>query len=140
MNGHTRRESLDPAVLAHEKEHETWSQTLTAGQLVTSNRGVISMRLPVVVVMTLSWAAAGAAAAPAHDVVFWRAVVHDRYTPPSGSDVPALAEELTGMLSSPDPELRDEIAYSTLTAWVYRQTIVDARAMRSIVECWRSSR
>jgi hypothetical protein len=114
------------------KRHETASQTLTAGPHVTSDRGVISMRLPVVV-MTLLWAAS-AAAAPAHDVAFWRAVVHDKYTPPSGSDVPALADELTGMLSSPDPELRDDIAYSTLTSWIYQQKIVDARAIRSIVE------
>ena len=34
-----------------------------------------------------------AAVAPDHDVAFWRAIAHDHYTPPRGSDVPALAEE-----------------------------------------------
>src|SRR5439155_3084834 len=72
------------------------------------------------------------AAAPAHDVAFWRAVAHDHYTPPRGSDVPALAEELVGLLSSPDPELRDEIAYSTLTSWIVQQKILDAAALRTL--------
>ena len=77
---------------------------------------------------------AAVAAAAAHDVAFWRAVVADRYTAPAGSDVPALALELTGMLASPDPELRDDIAYSTLASWIYQQKIVDANGLRPIVD------
>jgi hypothetical protein len=72
------------------------------------------------------------AAAPAHDVAFWRAIAHDHYTPPPGSDVPALAEELTGFLSSPDPELRDEIAYSTLASWIVQQKLLDPTALRAL--------
>jgi hypothetical protein len=72
------------------------------------------------------------AVAPDHDVAFWRAIAHDHYTPPRGSDIPALAEELTGLLSSPDPELRDEIAYSTLTSWVFQQKLLDAAALRTL--------
>ncbi|HMF95079.1 MAG TPA: DUF2785 domain-containing protein [Vicinamibacterales bacterium] len=74
------------------------------------------------------------AAAPAHDVAFWRAVAQAKYAPPPGSDIPALTDELAGMLSSPDPELRDDIAYSTLTSWIYQQKILDADALRPLAE------
>jgi Protein of unknown function (DUF2785) len=91
------------------------------------------MRASLVAGLALLWAA-GAAAASVHDVTFWRAIVQDHYTPPPGSDVPALVEELTGMLSSADPELRDDIAYSTLASWIYQQKIVGPGALRSLIE------
>ena len=75
---------------------------------------------------------AGAGEAATHDVAFWRAIVRDRYAPPRGSDVPALADELTGLLASPDPELRDEIAYSTLASWIVQQKLLDAGMLRTL--------
>jgi hypothetical protein len=75
-----------------------------------------------------------ALAAAAHDLAFWRAVVRDRYTPPPGSDVSTLANELIDMLASPDPEARDEIAYSTLASWIYQKKIVSAGALRSMTD------
>src|SRR5215471_1479678 len=75
-----------------------------------------------------------ALAATAHDLAFWRAVVRDRYTPPPRSDVPALANELIEMLASPDPEARDEIAYSTLASWIYQKKIVSEGAVRSMTD------
>jgi Protein of unknown function (DUF2785) len=100
---------------------------------LTSDRVVMPMRLPAMVV-TILLCAAGAAAAPAHDAAFWRAVARDKYAPPPGSDVPALTDELAGLLSSPDPELRDDIAYSTLTSWIYQQKIVTAGALRPLID------
>src|SRR5215470_12448304 len=81
----------------------------------------------------LVWAA-GAAAAAAHDVAFWRAIAQNHYTLPAGSDAGALADELTGLLSSPDPELRDEIGYSTLASWIYQQKIITGGALHAIVD------
>ena len=42
-----------------------------------------------------------------HPIEFWRAVVAHEFMPPAGSDVPALTTELSDMLASPDPELRE---------------------------------
>jgi uncharacterized protein DUF2785 len=103
--------------------------TLDAASPVASDRAVTPLRRQAGVLVALLWAAA-AAAAPAHDVSFWRTVVRDKYTPPRGSDVAALADELVGMLPSPDPELRDDIAYSTLASWIFRQKLLDAAALR----------
>jgi len=84
--------------------------------------------------VALSLCAAVAAAPASHDVAFWRAIVRGKYALPNGSDVPALAGELTDMLASADPELRDEIAYSTLASWIYQQKILNGEALRPLTE------
>lgn len=77
--------------------------------------------------------AGGAAAAPAHDVAFWRAIARDHYAPPANTRAAALSDELVDMLASPDPEQRDDIAYSTLASWIYQQKLLDAAALRPVV-------
>jgi hypothetical protein len=37
------------------------------------------------------------------------------------------------MLASPDPELRDDIAYSTLATWIYQTRVIDDDALRPVV-------
>ena len=79
------------------------------------------------------FSAAVAAAAPAHDVAFWRGVARDHYTPPPDTTAANLSGELIDMLASADPEQRDDIAYSTLASWIYQQKLLDAVALRPIV-------
>jgi hypothetical protein len=63
-------------------------------------------------------------AQPAHPSAFWSAVAANHYEVPAGSDVRALVDELASMLASPDPAVRDEIAYTTLAAWIYQTRVV----------------
>jgi hypothetical protein len=74
--------------------------------------------------------------APAHPVDFWRGIVQQKYALPEDADVVALAGELSELLSSPNPELRDEIAYSTLTAWIYQKQILDGESVRRLTDVW----
>jgi len=88
--------------------------------------------------LSLAFAAAlvtatGAAAAPAHDVAFWRAVAREHYTLPANTTAATLSDELVDMLASPDPEQRDDIGYATLASWIYQQKLLDAAALRPIV-------
>lgn len=88
--------------------------------------------------LSLAFAAAlvtatGAAAPPAHDVAFWRAVAREHYTPPANTTAATLSDELVDMLASPDPEQRDDIGYATLASWIYQQKLLDAAALRPIV-------
>jgi len=78
--------------------------------------------------------AALSTAAATHPVAFWRQIAADKYAVPPGSDLAALTGELTDMLASPDPELRDEIAYSTLAAWIYQTRVIDAGGLRILVD------
>src|SRR3954471_19393753 len=77
---------------------------------------------------------AQAATPAAHPVEFWRSVAAHEYAVPAESDVHALTSELVEMLGSPDPELRDGIAYSTLANWIYEKRTLDAEALNRLSE------
>lgn len=49
-----------------------------------------------------------------HDREYWRRIVQHKYSIPENESADALARELTTLLGSPDPELRDDLAYSIL--------------------------
>jgi hypothetical protein len=71
-----------------------------------------------------------------HDKTWWRAVIADDYTPPTDSPLPSLARELSAGLASTDAELRDEIAYSILTQWLYVKRIVPAGLRAELIAEW----
>ena len=75
---------------------------------------------------------ASIAVAPAHSVEYWRAIAKADYAPPAEADVPALTNELLEMLASPDPELRDQIAYSALASWIYERKLLNAAALQPV--------
>jgi hypothetical protein len=55
----------------------------------------------------------------AHDKAFWSALRATRFNAPSAQVMP-LALEAATLLGSPDPELRDTIAYEALATWIYK--------------------
>src|SRR5262249_37884909 len=71
-----------------------------------------------------------------HDKAFWRAIAADKFHPPAGGSLPQLANELSDALASPDSEWRDDIAYSTLTSWIYEQHLLDTATLDSLVNRW----
>lgn len=72
---------------------------------------------------------ASAAGEGVHDKAYWRAVIADDYTPPTDTTLPLLVRELSAALGSTDAELRDDIAYSVLTQWLYVKRLMP-RALR----------
>jgi hypothetical protein len=78
-----------------------------------------------------------ARASATHDKAFWREVAARTFTPPAGEPLPALVQELSGFLASPDPELRDDIGYSGLVAWIYRQRLVPPDSCRTLMADWQ---
>ena len=75
-------------------------------------------------------------AAPKHDKAFWRAIAASKFAVPAGESVPALTAELSGYLGSPDSEWRDDVAYSTLASWIYRQRIIPVELRRTLLAEW----
>src|SRR5437763_16119689 len=69
----------------------------------------------------------------AHEKAFWRAIVKNDFRPPANSSVEGLAHELSGYLGSDDPELRDNLAYSILTSWIYRKRLLDVDAVHKFL-------
>jgi hypothetical protein len=81
--------------------------------------------------------AAHAPAAPAqHAKEFWRDLVNKKSPPPPADQLPAMLTELSGYLGSTDPELRDDIAYTVLSSWIYRQRIVPVELRRTLMNEW----
>jgi uncharacterized protein DUF2785 len=93
-----------------------------------------STRITATTTLLLALIACAPLSGAGHDLPFWRAIARARYAPPPGSDVTSLAFELIDMLASPDAEVRDEIAYSTLASWIYQQKLLDAAALRAATD------
>jgi len=79
------------------------------------------------------------AAEPQHDRDFWRAIMKAQYAVPDHQSADALAHELSAMLASPDPELRDDLAYSILAHWIYRPNILSTPTLLSLTDEWRAN-
>lgn len=74
-----------------------------------------------------------------HEREFWRAIAKNRYEIPAGQETFPLARELSGYLGSPDPELRDDLAYSMLAAWVIRQKKFSPEELVTLLEEWQAN-
>ncbi|MGW6277633.1 hypothetical protein [Kribbella sp. NPDC055071] len=53
-------------------------------------------------------------------MVDWNTVVTTDFAVPEGIELRTLVDELAEMLTSADPVIRDEQAYSTLATWINR--------------------
>jgi hypothetical protein len=87
----------------------------------------------------LVFALAAAPAQATHDKAFWQSVRDTEYAVPAGESLPALARELSGYLASPDPELRDDIAFNTLARWIYFTKVVPPDLVRSLTSDWMAN-
>lgn len=77
-----------------------------------------------------------AASAQQHDLAFWRSWLQTDAKTPTAAELPALLRELDGMLTSPDPVVRDDVAFSLLTRWLYRERCVAADERRWLLAQW----
>src|SRR5437867_12258385 len=74
-----------------------------------------------------------------HGREFWRAIAKNHYAIPTGQEAFPLARELSGYLGSPDPELRDDLAYSILGVWITRQKKFSPEELVTLLEEWQSN-
>lgn len=81
---------------------------------------------------------AGTAAHAQHDRAFWRNIAASNYAVPEHESADALASELSSLLASPDPELRDDLAYSILARWIYRGNFSKATLI-NLTDAWRAN-
>ena len=80
-----------------------------------------------------------AAAQTHHDKDFWRAILNQRGAVPEHESADALSHELSGMLASPDPELRDDLAYSILATWILRGNVLSSPTLIALTDEWRAN-
>jgi hypothetical protein len=71
-----------------------------------------------------------------HGKAFWQAIAKNDFQVPAGESLPELAGELSGMLGSADPELRDEIAYTILAYWIYEKRLLSPAELQPLTREW----
>jgi hypothetical protein len=76
---------------------------------------------------------------PAYGKDFWQAVAKNDYKPPAGKSTAELSQPLSAMLGSPDPEMRDEIAYKTFFHWIYQDRTLSPDDLRPLIAEWLSN-
>lgn len=76
---------------------------------------------------------------PSHDRAFWRSIASHHYAVPSHESPDALAVELSNLLASPDPELRDDLAYSILTNWIDHANLLTKPTLIALTDAWRAN-
>src|SRR5438552_14704247 len=72
-----------------------------------------------------------------HDKAFWQSIAKNKYAVPEHESADSLAREISGLLSSPDPELRDDLAYSIFARWLYRPNILCTPTLFALTDEWR---
>lgn len=91
-------------------------------------------------VVSVVWVLAGMSAhAAAHTKSYWQLLVAQDGKLPDGSDPWALAQELSGYLGHPDPELRDDVATTLLTNWIYQQQLFTPEQRRTLLAAWKGN-
>jgi hypothetical protein len=58
---------------------------------------------------------------------------------PEGESAFVLARELSGLLGSPDPEMRDNLAYVILATWIVEQAKFSQQELLSLLDEWRAN-
>src|SRR5262245_4260312 len=92
------------------------------------------------ILSALPGSGAGRAQSPgAHSREFWRSIVRNNYAAPEGESAFVLARELSGLLGAPDPELRDNLAYSILATWIVEQRQFSQLELLSMFDDWLSN-
>lgn len=64
-----------------------------------------------------------------HDRQYFREIAANQFAVPSGTSAFVLAQELTPWLASPDPALRDELAYTILDIWIRHGMLTDEQLL-----------
>jgi Protein of unknown function (DUF2785) len=94
------------------------------------------IRVVTVLCLTVAWPGS---ASTADDKAFWHAIAKSDYAVPAGSSALELSRSLNAMLGSADPELRDEIAYTTFVQWIYQKRILTGDDLRPLIADWLSN-
>jgi hypothetical protein len=69
----------------------------------------------------------------------WIALAKSGFAVPAGSTATTLLVEMNPLLASPDPVLRDEVAYSAAERWIVRDKVVAPDDLRRLLALWSAN-
>lgn len=97
-----------------------------------------SVLCSVIVLIAIGSGPAAVADPVPHDKAYWQAVLRD-YAVPAGEAPLALARELSALLGSPDPELRDQIAFGILSVWLSGDVPWTDAELAALLDEWQGN-
>ncbi len=69
----------------------------------------------------------------------WVALARGGFVVPPGQSAAALLVEMNALLASPDPVLRDEVAYGAAERWMVRDRVVGPEDVRRLLALWSAN-
>lgn len=69
----------------------------------------------------------------------WIAVKTSEFAVPAGESATALLVAMNPLLASPDPVLRDDVAFSAAERWIVRDRIVAPDGLRTLLSLWSAN-
>jgi hypothetical protein len=69
----------------------------------------------------------------------WIALATGGFTVPAGTSAATLLVEMNPLLASPDPVLRDEVAYGAAERWILRDKVVAPADLRRLLALWSAN-
>jgi len=84
-------------------------------------------------------AGAGTAAAQERTRDQWLALAKTGFAVPAGDSAFGLLVAMNGLLASPDPVLRDDVAYSAAAAWIVSKRLVAPDDLRRLITLWAAN-
>lgn len=87
--------------------------------------------------LVLALAFAVPAAGAPRDPAFWRDIVKKDYAVPAGASAFGLIQELDDWTGSPDPELRDDLAFTLTAVWITYRPSVSSEQLIALLDRWR---
>lgn len=69
----------------------------------------------------------------------WVALAKGGFVVPAGETASGLLVQMNGLLASPDPVLRDEVAYSAAEKWILRDRVVAPDDLRRLTAQWTAN-
>lgn len=103
-----------------------------------------SRRVPLRLVCALTLVAAvpvlaWAQGPPARERAEWLALAKGGFVVPAGQRAIDVLREMNALLASPDPVLRDEVAYSAAERWILRDKALSPDELRAVMAMWTTS-
>ncbi len=74
-----------------------------------------------------------------HDRQFFRDIVANHFVVPPGASVFAIVEELSSNLGSTDSELRDDLSYAIIAAWLEHESLLSEAQLVALLEEWQTN-
>jgi len=81
-------------------------------------------------------AALAAETSAPHDEAFWRKLSASGFAVPEGAKAGELLVEASALLGSPDPTLRDGVAYGAAAEWILRKKLIEPPELRRLLGLW----